>query len=101
MLADLIAHNAPRHIIEGYMARREAEKYYEILEENLPVLRLFLRLQTQWRTGGMGGFLGLDYNVLPIVAGALGLELTEEMLDGLQTMEYAALAELNRRDGDG
>lgn len=64
----------------------------EVFEENWPVLELFLRVQTQWRTG-MSGPVGLDY-----MAVAWVLKLTAEeanhrtLLEDLQIMESAVLA---------
>jgi hypothetical protein len=70
-----------------------------VLEENWDTVQFFLCVQTQWRMGGMGGFLGLDYNVFPIVAQAMSITLTQELFTGLRLMERAAAAELNKRNG--
>jgi hypothetical protein len=75
----------------------KADEPFLVLEENWETVRFFLRVQTQWRMGGMGGFLGLDYTVFPIISQAFAIPLTGELLSGLQIMERAACKELNKR----
>lgn len=53
-------------------------------------MQLFVALGTQWRVG-MRGPIGLDYNVLPIIAPAMGVTLDAELLASLKVMESAAL----------
>lgn len=59
---------------------------------------LFLRVQTQWKQGPMGGAIGLDY---PGVESAIRLSglwrRRTELFEGLQAMEAAALPLLNPR----
>ena len=43
-----------------------------MLEDNLPAVRVFLALQTQWRHG-MAGPTGLDYAALPPVFDLCGI----------------------------
>lgn len=64
-----------------------------IWPENVHAFNVYTRLRTQWRTGGMGGFIGLDYATLPFF-----LELEQvprgawaEATSGVQTMESEAL----------
>ena len=69
-------------------------------EENWDALMMFLRMQTQW-TVTMGGYVGLKYEVLLGASGLMSLydvENPREMLEDLQVMEAAALAELNKSD---
>lgn len=49
-----------------------------------------MRLQTQWRTG-YEGLIGLDYNAVSVVFNLLELNNRQEIFDGLQVMEFAAL----------
>lgn len=52
------------------------------------------RLQTQWRTGGMGERTGLDYAaVTSYLREVLGIKPKERaaLFGGLQAMEWAAL----------
>lgn len=72
---------------------------FEVFEENWPVLELFLRVQTQWRTS-MNGLMGLDYTAVAWV-----LKLTAEeanhraLLEDLQIMEGAVLAYIAKQEG--
>lgn len=54
---------------------------YEVWPENWPAVDLFLRCQTQWRTGGMGSVIGLDYQAV------LGVGNMVPTADPLQRME--------------
>lgn len=61
---------------------------------------MFLRMQTQWAVT-MGGYVGLKYEVLLGASGLMSLydvSNPREMLEDLQVMEAAALAELNKSD---
>ena len=63
---------------------------------------MFLRMQTQWNTT-MAGYLGLRYEVLLMAGGLFDLYSVEDrvvMLEGLQTMEAAALSALAKSAGD-
>lgn len=57
---------------------------------------MFLRLQTQWSVGGMGGFLGLRYESVDFVFRTYKIKNKKEVLEGLQVMELAAMRELNK-----
>jgi len=77
------------------------EQHYEVWEENWESLMMFLRMQTQWNVT-MGGYVGLRYEVLLGAGGLMSLydiENPRELLEDIQTMEAAALAELNKKDG--
>jgi hypothetical protein len=77
------------------------EQHYEVWEENWESLMMFLRMQTQWNVT-MGGYVGLKYEVLLGAGGLMSLydiENPRELLEDIQTMEAAALAELNKKDG--
>lgn len=75
------------------------DKEVEVWPENARAVRLFLRLRTQWRIG-MGGPTGLDYGVLPLLIdrAAMSFDEWDELMHDLQTLEYAALAEMHRKD---
>lgn len=73
-----------------------APEHYEVWEENWPVVQMFLRLQTQWRTT-MAGVFGLDYNAVGWVLKLYKVEDQRSMLEDLQVMEAAALLKLNER----
>jgi len=54
---------------------------------------LFMALHTQWRTGGLGGRVGLDYTAVPLVASMQGLSrrALRACWPDLIAMERAAL----------
>ena len=56
----------------------------------MPVVRLMLACATQWRTGPCG-VTGLDYNALFLVAGALGVNVDEKVLNGIRLLEGLSL----------
>jgi hypothetical protein len=77
------------------------EQHYEVWEENWESLMMFLRMQTQWNVT-MGGYVGLKYEVLLGAGGLMSLydvDNPRELLEDIQSMEAAALAELNKKDG--
>lgn len=65
--------------------------------ENWPVLELFLCVCSQWRSGPMGGALGLDYAAVDVVIRRRALEVTPEQFQGLQIMERAVQQEWGRQ----
>jgi hypothetical protein len=69
---------------------------FEVWEENWPVLEMFLRCQTQWRTT-RSGVLGLDYGAVAWVLKLYEVEDHRSMLEDLQVMEAAAMATINTR----
>lgn len=61
-------------------------------------MNLFLSLSTQWRTGGMSGLRsGIDYAVVPAVAGMLGVAIGPALLGDLRVMEHEALVRMSAR----
>ena len=69
---------------------------FEVLEENWPVVEMFLRVQTQWRTT-MNGLLGLDYGAVAWLLRLYEVEDPRALLEDLQVMEAAALLSINSR----
>jgi hypothetical protein len=70
---------------------------FEVWEENWPVLEMFLRCQTQWRTT-MGGVLGLDYVAVAWLLKLYEVEDPRALLEDLQVIEAAAMMTLNSRE---
>lgn len=69
---------------------------------NLPTFNVWQRIQTQWRTGGMGQRTGLDYGaVLGYLRDVCRIRpcKTTEIFVGIQAMEYAALEEMDKHKG--
>lgn len=82
---------------EGYMrewgmpAEHIADTYrVEVWPENWPAWCLFDALATQWRTG-MGGVIGLDYNVLEHMLHRIPLEQRDQLRHDIRVLEAAAL----------
>jgi hypothetical protein len=69
---------------------------FEVWEENWPVLEMFLRCQTQWRTT-MNGVLGLDYGAVAWLFRLYEVEDQRALLEDLQVMEGAAMMVLYSR----
>ena len=69
------------------------EKDFEVWPENMQVVELFLRCQTQWRTS-VAGITGLDYSGVAIVINMYGYK--PEIFEDLQIMEIAAIELLNK-----
>ena len=72
---------------------------FAVWQENADTVDMFMSLQTQWKVGPMGGYLGLDY---PGVSAALNTVVRSwrrrrDLFANLQSMERAALPVLNRR----
>ena len=74
----------------------EPDGDFEVWEKNWPVVEMFLRVQTQWRTT-MSGVLGLDYTAVAWVLKLYAVEDQRSMLEDLQVMEAAAMTALNQR----
>lgn len=55
---------------------------------------MWSRVQTQWRIG-VGGALGLDYNVLAWLFRLYKVKDQRALLEDLQVMEAAAVGKLN------
>ena len=77
------------------MPEPEPEKDFEVWEENWNVVELFLRVSTQWRTS-IGGVTGLDYSAVIAVINMYAYPEPCSVLEDLQVMEVAAMAELNK-----
>ncbi len=65
----------------------------DVWPENWPAWDLFCMVSTQWRTGGMGSYIGLDYGPLFVVMNRLDLkdEAWLAMLNDIRVIEAEAL----------
>ena len=63
--------------------------------EHVDALGMFMRVQTQWRTGS-NGVVGLDYGVVLELARLTKIEDPVQLLDDLQVMELHARNLLNK-----
>ncbi len=97
MAADLAVMGADQSIIDAVLESSPTPDF-EVLEENWPAVSMFMRLQTQWIVGGMGAFIGLNYQSVEFLFRIEGIEDQRELLADLQIMELAALQGLNTKD---
>jgi hypothetical protein len=63
---------------------------FEVWPENEEIVLMFLRCQTQWRSGP-SGLIGLDYGVALGLCRLYQVEDSKTTLEGLQIMEAHAL----------
>jgi hypothetical protein len=72
----------------------------EVWPENMPAINLFSSISTQWRTGGMGGASGLDYNILFSRMDRMKLpeQEYEWLFDDIRGIEAEALQAINKKD---
>jgi ABC-type thiamine transport system substrate-binding protein len=80
----------------GIVMPEQPPEDFEVWEENWPVVEMFLRVQTQWRTT-MSGVLGLDYGAVAWLFKMYAVEDPRALLEDLQIMEAAAMLVINSR----
>ncbi len=73
----------------------EIDDKFALWPECVDVFKLWQAVQTQWRTGGMGGATGLDYAGVEACMKLRGIRNKDrtELFNGLQVMEQATLQE--------
>jgi hypothetical protein len=81
--------------IDALQSKKESDTC-EVWEENWDIVMMFLRLCTQWNAG-MGGATGLHYPSLEWLCKLYAVADPVAMFEGVQVMELAALAEMNRK----
>jgi len=80
----------------GIVMPEQPSENFEVWEENWPVVEMFMRVQTQWRTT-MNGVLGLDYAALAWLFMMYEVQDQRALLEDLQVMEAAAMLTINSR----
>ena len=77
----------------GFAPEDFAHEVFEVWPENWPAWCLYARVSTQWRVGGMGTYIGLDYTPLFAIMQAMGLQGEEwhQTFDDIRVIECAAL----------
>jgi hypothetical protein len=105
--ADLKAFGVPPEEIAKLGLAVDAPPQKRIVEvepENADAVRVFLRMQSQWKQQSVGYGrahitvpTGLDYSALPVVAQALGVTVTADLLDRLGVMEAESVRIVQRR----
>lgn len=88
---------APPHVIEALEQKEEQDNAFGVWPENWPTVVFFLTVQTQWRYGAMGGYLGLDYSAIDVMIRYRQMDVTPEMFEGMQLMERTAIPILNKK----
>ncbi len=70
-----------------------ADEATEVWPDNWAAWTLFCRVSTQWRTGGMGGQIGLDYTPIFKVMDMDGLtgQAWHDTFEDLRVIESAVL----------
>ena len=76
----------------------EQKQTLAICPQNHDTITLFLSVQTQWRCGPMG-IIGLDYTIIPMMASSIGIELTSDIWNGIQTLERFILEIWSKNHG--
>ena len=76
----------------------KAAQDYEVMPEAWLAVRVFLKVQTQWRADA-GAVIGLDYGAVRWVCELLQLTDTLEVLGDLQIIEATVVAAMNKRKG--
>lgn len=73
---------------------------FEMWPENMAAINLFSTMQTQLRTGGMGGVIGFDYTAY--FARMDRMKLSEQeyewLFDDIRVIESEALKAMNTKD---
>ncbi|MDI3259472.1 MAG: DUF1799 domain-containing protein [Sinobacteraceae bacterium] len=96
MRADLELAGAPADYIERACAVEEPVEI-EVMHECRHAVEVFLACQTQWRVGGMGGLLGLDYSAVDTVMRILRTPDRPETFAGVRVIERAVLAAMSEK----
>ena len=91
---------APPEVIEE--ARRRAQPEEDVCwvyEENWQSVLFFFALQTQWKIGGMGGYIGLDYAGVEAAMrlNEIPRSKRKALFADIHIMEAAAMKVLNKK----
>lgn len=72
---------------------------FEVLAMFVPAFKLFARCATQWRVGGMGEEVGLDYNIAFAIMDRKAVDPTDQLdlLDQLRLIETGYLNSRRKR----
>lgn len=70
---------------------------FEVFPDNWDTITMWHRVCTQWRTS-MNGAIGIDYNVLQWLFQLYEVKEPRQLLEDLQTMEFAVLDFRSRQE---
>jgi hypothetical protein len=96
---DLKALGLPDEQISKIVPPAPQNDDFEVLEENWESVQFFLQCQTQWRVGGMGGVIGLDYSAIAFLFSIYKPKKKHRIMQDLQLMEKTVLAEQAKNRG--
>lgn len=85
---------SPAQLAELRAWLRQQAQDYALWPDNRRAVRVFTLMATQWRVSAMGGYVGLDYSVLPLVMRAAGIRKKHQAdtFAGLQILEREVLS---------
>jgi len=76
----------------------EPEEDFLVFEENWAAIDLFLKVQTQWRVGGLGTITGLCYADVISLGRLMEIPNLSEVFIDLQVLEVTAIGLLNKEN---
>jgi hypothetical protein len=76
----------------------QAPKHFEVIPAAWPAVRMFIKVQTQWRAG-FGALVGLDYNVLRWLFELEQVDDPRELLEDIQVIEAKVVEIMNKQKG--
>ena len=82
--------------IANVIPELEPEEDFLVFEENWAAIDLFLKVQTQWRIGGLGNLLGLCYSSVIETAKLYAIEDLPSVFEDLQVLEVTVMSLLNK-----
>ncbi|MGB0695365.1 MAG: DUF1799 domain-containing protein [Rhodospirillaceae bacterium] len=86
---DLTAFGAPADVIERATARAKGKSTFQLWRRNLPVWRLWVAVQGQWRfSEGMP--TGLDFTAVKAMSEAMGITMNQRISEDIRTLEAVA-----------
>jgi hypothetical protein len=98
----MISAGFPEEQIEEARKRSADVEECEVWPENWRAVRYFVRLGTQWRVGGMGDLIGLDYAAVESALRMLAVQRSRwsSLFKDFQVMEAAAVDYLREKQSD-
>jgi hypothetical protein len=79
-------------------ARKNSGADFYVLEENWSAVEMFLRLQTQWVTGGMGSLIGLNYQSVEFLFKIYKIKKRKQMIEDLHDIERGVLEAIKEQN---
>jgi hypothetical protein len=84
----------------GFTPDDYEDEDFQVWPDNIRAINLFTTLQTQLKTGGMGGAMGFDYNVYfnRMERMKLSEQEYEWLFDDIRVIESEAITAMNKKD---